>query len=130
MPTQRVGKKCRTCYQGAQKRAREEQPERAIAQRLRKWCNKHEVHKKTLWCEPSVNYVLERWERKCAITGEADLTKLTIVSFCPPRADLEQDDLVLVSSHAAIQVGRAKDRELAFPNAVRQRFAADAHQGE
>lgn len=118
------GPKCPPCYRLAQKRKRDEDPEKKIASRFRKWCNKHGItaKKNPLWKPETIQYVLKRWDRKCPMTGESDLSKLTIVSFCEPHLYLTQDDLVLVSSSSAVQLGKSKDRELAFPDDVRQRM--------
>lgn len=128
----RRGQRCAKCYKKREKRAREEEPERKISYRFHKWCNKHGITKRTLWCEQTIHYVLERWERKCAITGETDLRKLTIVPFSVSSdkvyCTMDVDDLVLVSSESALALSKlvAERRELAFPASVRQRISQDA----
>jgi hypothetical protein len=75
----------------------------------------------TIWSRETVDYVLRRWERKSAISGDDDLADLTITPYKKGIVD-SRDDLVLVTSKEAHRMGRMNPhrRRMQFPQHVQQ----------
>lgn len=119
-------RKCKECRVRHALVQRKEDPIRLLAHRFNNACRRHGVTDAKLWSSTTIRYVIARWGGKCVISGETDFNLLCIVSYWNMRdGDVKVDHLVLVTSHFALSISRALDRQAAFPESIRKIIEPD-----
>ncbi len=100
-------RKCKTCNNQAALDRRRSDP---IARLQHKLCNNLKKHWPTaqanLWSRETIEYVLEKWDKKCAITGETNFINLCIVPAVKHTLPPTRDQLVLLTIHEAMSLSR------------------------
>jgi hypothetical protein len=101
-------RRCRECNNTVALDRRRQDP---IARLQHKWQNNCMKHYKnadsTLWSRATVEYVWNRWDKKCAITEQTDPMYLCIVPAIRDKLNTPtRDQLVVLSTHIAQSMSR------------------------
>lgn len=116
-------RKCEKCARDARSEARQHDPVRVLCHRWSKACYRLGVKDPQMWSPTVVRTVMERWENKCAVTGETRPELLCIAPYWDPKkVPVKSEHLVLVTSHVAQDMARVNDRHSLFPQRVKDAF--------
>lgn len=111
---------CDRCMKKHRREKRLADPVTWLASKVAVTLKYHGFEDKSLWSKASIKSVWEKFQGQCALTGETDVSKLTVIPYNlvdNPRPT----DLVLVSQTKAAEIRDVKDaneRRAMFPPEV------------
>ncbi len=117
-------RRCPACIKKDKQQRLVNQPEITLAHRWGNTCRKHWPDAPTtLYSQETVKYVMDRFERKSAISGEANMAYLCVYPYYVSATAPDYRHLVLVTAREAQSLARCKtqeDREARYPQHIRE----------
>jgi hypothetical protein len=119
-------RRCRKCNNDKALERRQNDPILRLQHKFQNNCMKHDKNTDpSLWSRETIEYVWNRWEKKCAISHERNVLHLCIVPAVREKdTQPTRNQLVVLSSHIAQSLSRQdNEKRLArFPQEARAKL--------